>query len=136
MLRAAVRPRVQINWPEKYLSPVADPKPTLPIEERRRIIITNLLPNSEASQIQKEPRNNPTRLLTAVVYLKLKRLFLKEETRRKTEEKFLIHSKQLSKLLSRKCYLGDKDRKSMAKRQRKSLSSSTAVKDPDDVSND
>ena len=136
VLRAAVRPLVQINWPEKYLSLVADPKPTSPIEERRQIIIINLLPNSKLSQIQKEPRNNPTWLLAAVVYLKLKRLFLNEGTRRETEEKFLVHSKQLSKLLSRKSYLGGKDRKSMAKRRRKSLSSSTAVKDPDDVSKD
>ena len=52
VLRAAVRPLVQINWPEKYLSPTADPKPIPPEEERKQKIITNLLPNSEAIQIR------------------------------------------------------------------------------------
>ena len=136
VLRAAVRPLVQINWPEKYLSPTADPKPTSPNEERKQNIITNLLPNSKAIQIRNEPRNNPTRLLAVVTYFKLKRLFLYEGTMRETEERFHIQSKQLSKLLSGKCYLGGKDKKSVAKRRRKSLSLSMAVKDPDDVSND
>ena len=100
VLRVAVRPLVQINWPEKYLSLVTDPKPTSSTEERRQNIIINLLPNSEAGFMQKEPRNNPTWLLAAVVYLKLKQMFLNKGTQRETEEKFLIHSKQLSKLLS------------------------------------
>ena len=51
ILRAAIRPLVQINWPEKYLSLTADPKPIPPEEERKQKIITNLLPNSEATQI-------------------------------------------------------------------------------------
>ena len=55
---------------------------------------------------------------------------------KETEERFHIHSKQLSKLLSGKHYLGGKDRKSASKRRRKSLSSSTAVKGPDDASTD
>ena len=131
MLRAAVRPLVQINWPKKYLSLTADPKPTSPNEERKKNIITNLLPNSEAIQIQNEPRNNPTWLLVVVTYFKLKRLFLYEGSMRETEERFHIQSKQLSKLLSGKRYLGGKDRKSVAKRGKKSLSSLT-----DDVSND
>ena len=55
---------------------------------------------------------------------------------KETEERFHVHSKQLSKLLSRKRYLGGKDRKSAPKRRRKSLSLSTAVKGPDDASSD
>ena len=51
VLRAAVRPLVQIHWPEKYLSPMADPKPIPPEEERKQKIITNLLPNGDAIQI-------------------------------------------------------------------------------------
>ena len=136
VLRAAVRPLVQINWPEKYLSLTADPKPIPPEEERKQKIITNLLPNSEAIQIRNKPKNNPTRLLAAVTYFKLKRLFLYEGTMKETEERFHVHSKQLSKLLSGKCYLGRKDRKCVPKRRRKSLSSSTAVKGPDDTSSD
>ena len=135
VLRAAVRPLVQINWPEKYLSPTADPKPTSPEEERKKII-ANLLPNSEAIQIRNEPKNNPTRLLVVVTYFKLRRLFLGEGTMRETEERFQVHSKQLSKLLSGKRYLGGKDKKIAPKRRRKSLSSSPAVKGPDDTSSD
>ena len=131
VLRTAARPLVQINWPEKYLSPTADPKPISPEEERKKKIIANLLPNNEAIQIRNEPKNNPTRLLAAVTYFKLKRLFLGEGTMRETEEKFQVHSKQLSKLLSGKRYLGGKDKKIAPKRRRKSLSSSTAVKGPD-----
>ena len=136
VLRAAVRPLVQINWPERYLSLTADPKPTSPEEERKKKIIANLLPNSEAIQIRNEPKNNPTRLLAVVTYFKLRRLFLGEGTMRETEERFQVHSKQLSKLLSGKRYLGGKDKKIAPKRRRKSLSSSTAVKGPDDASSD
>ena len=46
------------------------------------------------------------------------------------QEKFLIKSKQLSKLMSGKKYFGGKDKKTGAKRKRKSLKSSMAVKDP------
>ena len=91
VLRAAVRPLVQINWPEKYLSLTADPKPTSPNEERKQNSITKLFPNSEAIQIRNEPRNNPTRLLAVVTYFKLKRLFLYEgTTMRETEERFHV----------------------------------------------
>ena len=55
---------------------------------------------------------------------------------KETEERFHVHSKQLSKLLSGKRYLGGKDRKIVPKRMRKSLSLSTAVKGPDDTSSD
>ena len=113
VLKVAVRPLVQINWPEKSLSLVTDPKPKSSTEERKQKIIINLLPNSEAGPMQKEPRNNPTQLLTAVIYLKMKRMFLNEGMQRETEEKFLVHSKQLSKLLSDKHYLGGKDKKGM-----------------------
>ena len=118
VLRAVVRPLVQINWPEKYLSLVNDPKASSMTEEKRKNIIINLLPNREAGIMEKEPRNNPTWLLTLVVYLKLKRMFLNEGTQREMEEKFLIHSKQLCKLLSGKCYLGGKDKKGYCKKKK------------------
>ena len=131
VLGAAVRLLVQINFPENFLSPVTDPKPKTSTEKRKHKIIVNLLSNSKAWPIQKEPKNNPTRLLATVMYLKMKRMFLNEGTQRETEEKFLVHSKQLSKLLSGKHYLGGKDKKAMVWRKRKSLRSSIAVKDPD-----
>lgn len=48
VLRAAIRPLVQINFLEKFLSPVTDPKPNPSTEERKNKIIVTLLPNSEA----------------------------------------------------------------------------------------
>lgn len=90
-----------------------------------------MLPDSEANTIKKEPQNNTTRLLAAVIYLKLKRKFLNKGTQWETEDKFLVKSKQLSKLMSRKKYLGGKDKKFGVKRKRTSLKSSTAVKDPE-----
>ena len=136
VLKAAVRPLVQINVPEKFLNPAADPKLKSSTEERKQKIMMSLLPNSNTKVIQKEPRNNLTCLLMVVMYLKLKRAFLNEGTQRETEERFSVHSKHLGKLLNSRCYLGGKDKKMTTKRKRKSLQLSNAVKDPDDDSND
>ena len=57
--------------------------------------------------------------------------FLNKGTQWEMEDKFLTKSKQLSKLMNGKKYLGGKGKKTSAKRKRKSLKSSMAVKDPD-----
>ena len=136
VLKAAVRPLVQINILDKFLNPTADPKLKSKTEGRKQKFMISLLPNSDTRVKEKEPRNNPTCLLTAVMYLKLKRAFLSEGTQRETEERFSLHGKQLSKLLNGRCYLGGKDKRMTTKRKRKSLWSSTAVKDPDEDSDD
>ena len=130
VLKAAIRPLIQINVLEKFLNLTTDPKPKSSTDQRRHKILVNLLPNSDSPAIQKEPQNNPTWLLTAVLYIKLKRNFLNEVTQKETEEKFMVCSKQLSKLLSSKWYLGGKDRKPVGGKRRKSLRSSLAIKDP------
>ena len=47
VLRAAVRPLVQINIPERYLSPVQDPKPASTAEEVRQKLEKKLLPHTD-----------------------------------------------------------------------------------------
>ena len=134
VLRAVVRPLVQINWPERYLSPVTDPKASSTTEERRKKYHHKFTTEQRSRNHGKGTKKQPNTATRSGCLLKLKRMFLNEGTQRETEEKFLIHSKQLSKLLSGKCYLGGKDKKGTVKRKRKSLSLSTAVKDPDDIS--
>ena len=72
VLRAAVRPLVQINVPERYLSPVQDPKPTCTAEEVRKKLEKKLLPHSDSASIVCEPKNSPTRLLVAALWLWLR----------------------------------------------------------------
>ena len=80
--------------------------------------------------LKREPDNNLTWLLAAVLYLKLKKKVFNEGTQKETEEKFAVLSKQLSKLLSSRWWDVPK------KPQRKSLRSLMAVKPPGNDDND
>ena len=64
---------VQLNVPERFLGPVWDPPPKMTGEVLWEKIAVNLLPNGKRAVLKREPENNPTRLLTVVVYLKLKK---------------------------------------------------------------
>ena len=72
VLKAAVRPLVQINIPERYLSPVQDPKPASTADEVRQKLEKKLLPHSNSASIVHEPKNSPTRLLVAALWLQLR----------------------------------------------------------------
>ena len=67
VLWAAARPLVQINVPERYLSPMQDPKPASTAEEMLKKLETKLLPHPNCASITREPKNSPTRLLTATL---------------------------------------------------------------------
>ena len=105
-----------------------------------------LLPQERNAALRKEPRNNTTRLLAALVYLKLKKRYLNEGTWADMAEKCDVKPKALSKLISGHKYLGGKDKKPPTKRKaqperrrqplRKSLKSSTAVKPPESDASD
>ena len=71
VLKAAVRPLVQINILERYLSLVQDPKPASTADEVRQKLGKNLLPHSDSASIVCEPKNSPTRLLVAALWLQL-----------------------------------------------------------------
>ena len=72
VLRAAARPLVQINVPDRSLSPVQDPKPAPTAEEVRQKLEKKLLPHSDSASIVCEPKNSPTRLLVAALWLQLR----------------------------------------------------------------
>ena len=72
VLKAAVRPLVQINIPERSLSPVQDPKPASTADKVRQKLEKKLLPHSESASIVCEPKNSPTRLLVAALWLWLR----------------------------------------------------------------
>ena len=69
VLKAAVRLLVQINIPERYLSPVQDPKPASTADEVWQKLERKLLPHSNSASIVCEPKNSPTRLLVAALWL-------------------------------------------------------------------
>ena len=72
VLRAAVRSLVQINIQERYFSPVQDPKPASTAENVRQKLEKKLLPHSDSASIVREPKNSPTRLLVAALWLWLR----------------------------------------------------------------
>ena len=71
VLKAVVRPLVQINILERYLSLVQDPKPASTADEVWQKLERKLLPHSDSASIVHEPKNSPTRLLVAALWLQL-----------------------------------------------------------------
>ena len=69
VLKAAARPLVQLNIPERYLSLVQDPKPASTADEVWQKLERKLLPHSNLASIVCEPKNSPTRLLVAALWL-------------------------------------------------------------------
>ena len=69
VLKAAARLLVQINIPERYLSLVQDPKPGSTAGEVKQKLERKLLPHSNSASIVHKPKNSPTRLLVATLWL-------------------------------------------------------------------
>ena len=59
VLKATVRPLVQINILERYLSPVQDPKPASTTDEVRQKLEKKLLPHSTQPVLCMSPRIAP-----------------------------------------------------------------------------
>ena len=70
VMKAAARPMIQVNIPERYLSPVQDPPPKTTAEECLSWLEKVILP--QPTSLAQEPRYGPTRLLAAAVWLHLK----------------------------------------------------------------
>ena len=117
ILKASVRPLVQINIPPKILNPTIEEKPVMEDEVYRDKLRQALLPHERNTALRKEPWNNTTRLLAALVYIKLKKCYLNEGTQAETAENFDVKPKALSKLISGRKYLGRKDKKPPRKRK-------------------
>ena len=111
ILNAAVRPLVQLNVPEKFLNPVTDPV-QLTTEEQRMVRVEKMiLLRHNAACMRHEPRNGPTCILAAVVWLKLKRKFFNQGTTKEACELFGVRAKQLSQVITGKKYLSGAQRK-------------------------
>ena len=78
VMKAAVRPMIQVNVPEHYLSPVQDPPPKTTAEEHLSWLEKVILPRP--TSLTQEPRYGPTRLLAAAVWLHLKCKFFNGST--------------------------------------------------------
>ena len=72
VMNAAIWPLVQLNLPEKFLNPVANAVPMTTEEQRRVKVERTILPRHDMAYMKHEPKNGPTQILAAAVWLKLK----------------------------------------------------------------
>ena len=96
ILKASTRPLVQINLPPKFLNPILKEKLVMEDKVYRDKLKQVLLLQKRNTALKKEPRNNVTRLLAALVYIRLKKRYLNEGTQAETAEKFDIKPNALS----------------------------------------
>ena len=106
VINGAVRPLVQLNVPEGFLNPLEDKKAPTSEEEKKEKVKKTVLPVPDATCLKHEPRNGPTRILTAAVWLKLSRKYFNEGMVKEACERFLVRAKQLSRVLTGRKYLG------------------------------
>ena len=111
ILNAAVRPLVQLNVPEKFLNPVTNPVQLMMEEQRMARVEKMILLRHDVACMKHEPRNGPTCILAAVVWLKLKRKFFNQGTAKEACELFDVRAKQLSQVITGKKYLSGAQRK-------------------------
>ena len=96
VINGAVRPLVQLNFPEGFLNPLEDRRAPSSEEEMREKVRKTMLPVPDATCLKHEPCNGPTRILTTAVWLKLSRKYFNEGTTKEACERFLVQAKQLS----------------------------------------
>ena len=131
VLKVTVCPMVQLNIPPHYLDPVRDPEPKSAANQWAKKIESHLLPHENSAALHWEPKNSPTRLLVAVLWLKLKWWYLHSRRAKEACEMFEVRAKMLSKILSEKKYLGGGVKMKGPEerlKKRKSRKSDTAVK--------
>ena len=71
VINGAVHPLVQLNIPEGFLNPVEDKQAKTTEEERRERVRKTVLPVPNAPCLAHKPRNGPSRILAAAVWLKM-----------------------------------------------------------------
>ena len=106
IINGAVRPLVQINIPEGFLNPVEDRQPKMTEEERWEKVWKMVLPVLNALCLAHEPKNGPTHILAAAVWLKLNHKYFNEGTAKEACNRFEVRAKQLSQMLTGRKYLG------------------------------
>ena len=100
ILKASIRPMVQLTIPECFLDPIWDPNADTLRDTMTCKIEWDLLPKGDKLILAKEPDNGPTRLLCAVLWIKLSKLFLNKGMQKEATMIFCVREKQLSRLLT------------------------------------
>ena len=88
VINGAVRPLVQLNIPEGFLNPVEDKKAKTTEDEKREKVRKMVLPIPNAPCLAHKPRNGPTRILTAAIWLKMSKKYFNEGTAKEACECF------------------------------------------------
>ena len=117
ILRASAWPLVQINIDEGTLDPTRDEPAKSNQEAHNRKLREAILPDTTNIRFNREPANSTTHLLTAAIYLKLKKYLFNKGTQTETSTKFKVKPKALGQILSGRHYLGGRDRKTTQKPQ-------------------
>ena len=106
VINRAVHPLVQLNIPEGFLNPIEDKKAKMTKEEKKEKVWKTVLPIPNTPCLAHEPQNGPTRILAAAIWLKMSKKYFNEGTAKEACERFDVHAKQLSRVLTGKKYLG------------------------------
>ena len=106
VINGAVWPLMQINVPEGFLNPVEDRRPKTMEEERQEKVRKTILPMANAPCLAHKPRNGPTHILAAVVWLKLNCKYINKGMAKEACDWFDVRAKQLSRVLTGRKYLG------------------------------
>ena len=117
ILKASAQPLVQINLSDEILDPTRD-KPTKPQQEaHEERIKQDILPDTNNTRLKREPANSSTHLLTAAIYVKLRKYLFNEGTQTEAATRFNVKLKALGQILSSRYYLGGRDRSTPQKKQ-------------------
>ena len=117
ILKASARPLVQINLNEEILDPTHDKSTKSQQEAHEEKIKQDVLPDANNARLNREPANSSTCLLTAAIYIKLKKYLFNEGTQTEASTKFKVKLKVLGQILSGKHYLGGRDQSTTQKKQ-------------------
>ena len=110
ILKSSVWPLVQLNLSDDILDITRD-KPQKPQQRtHEETVKKDILPDPNNSKLKKEAANSATRLLTAAMYVKLRKHLFNEGTQTEAASKFNVKLKALGQILSGRHYLGGKDR--------------------------
>ena len=109
ILKASARPLVQINLSDEILDPTHDKPRKSQQEAREEKIKQDILPDANNARLNREPANSSTCLLTAAIYVKLKKYLFNEGTQTEAATRFKVKLKALGQILSSKRYLGGRD---------------------------
>ena len=75
-------------------------------EERWETVQKMVLPTANTPCLAHEPKNGPTQILAAAVWLKLNRKYFNEGMAKEACDRFEVRAKQLSRVLTGRKYLG------------------------------